>query len=107
MTTTCVRMKGVLQKIVDVRAGRSSRALAGFVFHFLVLGGYYVIKPIRDSIGAERRRKPLPWMFTGDAVAMLIANTLSPPSSRGCRGGNSFRSPIAFFIRESWSFSSC
>jgi AAA family ATP:ADP antiporter len=46
-----------------------------FIFHFIVLGSYYVLRPIRDEIGAASLEK-LSWMFTATLVAMLIANTL-------------------------------
>lgn len=47
----------------------------GFLFNFLVLGGYYVLRPIRDNIGAEGLEN-LSWMFTAVLVTMLIANAL-------------------------------
>ena len=53
------------------------RALAlGFIYYFLILSSYYVIRPIRDDFGAAGGIENLPWMFTGTLVTMLIANTL-------------------------------
>jgi len=46
------------------------------VFNFVVLGSYYVIKPIRDDIGANNGVEKLSWMFTGTMVAVIVANTL-------------------------------
>lgn len=64
----------VQSQIVDVRP-REIRALwLGFAFHFLILTGYYITKPIRDSIGASNM-EALPWMFTATLVGMFIANT--------------------------------
>ena len=69
-------MTKVLSKIVDVRA-QELRALGlAFVFNFVVLGSYYVVRPIRDNIGAEGGLENLSWMFTGTLLAMLIANAL-------------------------------
>jgi hypothetical protein len=34
-----------------------------FVFNFVLLGGYYVIRPIRDNIGAEGGLENLSWMY--------------------------------------------
>jgi len=46
-------MRRVLEKVVDVRT-QELRALGlAFVFNFVVLGSYYVVRPIRDNIGAE------------------------------------------------------
>ena len=48
----------------------------GFAFHFLILTGYYIMRPIRDSIAAGNRLETLPWMFTATLGAMVIANAL-------------------------------
>ena len=49
-------MKRILEKIVDVRGDEVRASLLAFVFNFVVLGGYYVIRPIRDEIGADSPR---------------------------------------------------
>src|SRR5437868_11270406 len=69
-------MKNLFAKIVDVKAQEVGALLLAFVFNFVVLGGYYVIRPIRDEIGADRGVENLPWMYTGTLVGMLIANAL-------------------------------
>jgi ATP:ADP antiporter, AAA family len=66
-------MKKLFAKIVDVKREELRALWLGFVFHFLILAGYYITKPIRDSIGASNM-EALPWMFTATLVAMLIAN---------------------------------
>jgi len=38
----------LLRKIVDARAEEVRALFLAFVFNFVVLGGYYVIRPIRD-----------------------------------------------------------
>ncbi|HEY2626163.1 MAG TPA: MFS transporter [Candidatus Udaeobacter sp.] len=69
-------MKNILTKIVDVKPDEIRALWLGFVFNFLVLGGYYVIRPIRDEIGASSGLENLPWMFTATLIAILIANAL-------------------------------
>ncbi|MEY2556481.1 MAG: antiporter, family [Verrucomicrobiota bacterium] len=69
-------MKSLFSKIVDVRPNELRALLLGFLFHFLILTGYYIMRPIRDSIAAGNRLETLPWMFTATLVAMLIANAL-------------------------------
>lgn len=69
-------MKPILTKIVDVKPDEIHALLLAFVFNFVVLGGYYVIRPIRDEIGADRGVENLPWMYTGTLIGMLIANAL-------------------------------
>jgi AAA family ATP:ADP antiporter len=66
----------VFKKIVDVKPEEIRALWLGFAFHFLILTGYYIMRPIRDSIAAGSRLETLPWMFTATLVAMLIANAL-------------------------------
>src|SRR5881275_1353990 len=68
-------MTRVLNKIVDVRADELRALWLGFLFFFVVLAGYYVIRPIRDNIGATYFEN-LWWMFTVVLVAMIFANAL-------------------------------
>lgn len=60
-------------RIVDVKPAEVRALWLGFAFHFLILTGYYITKPIRDSIGASNM-EALPWMFTATLIAMLFAN---------------------------------
>src|SRR6201982_3663763 len=69
-------MKRFFAKIVDVKPEEIRALWLAFVFNFVVLGGYYVIRPIRDEIGADRGVENLPWMYTGTLIGMLIANAL-------------------------------
>src|SRR5437899_12921063 len=69
-------MKRLLQKIVDVRADELRALGLAFVFNFVVLGSYYVVRPIRDDIAAAGGIETLPWMYTGTLVTMLVANAL-------------------------------
>lgn len=67
-------MKRLFSKIVDVKPNELRALCLGFAFHFVILAGYYITKPIRDSIGATNM-EALPWMFTATLLAMLVANT--------------------------------
>jgi AAA family ATP:ADP antiporter len=69
-------IKRVFARIVDVKPNELRALWLGFVFNFVVLGGYYVIRPIRDEIGASSGIENLPWMFTATLIAVLIANAL-------------------------------
>src|SRR5881397_3791225 len=69
-------MRKLFTKIVDVKPNEIHALLLAFIFNFVVLGGYYVIRPIRDEIGADRGVENLPWMYTGMLIGMLIANAL-------------------------------
>lgn len=65
-----------LRKFVDVRPEEIRALWLGFVFNFVVLASYYVLRPIRDDIGAAGGLENLSWMYTGTMVVMLLANAL-------------------------------
>jgi AAA family ATP:ADP antiporter len=69
-------VRKLFSKIVDAKPNEIRALWLAFVFNFVVLGGYYVIRPIRDEIGADRGVENLPWMYTGTLIGMLIANAL-------------------------------
>ncbi len=68
-------MKRIFTKIVDVKPDEIRALWLGFVFNFMVLGSYYVIKPVRDDIGAHNGVQNLWWMFTGTLLVAFVANT--------------------------------
>jgi len=69
-------MRRFFKKFVDVKSNEIRALSLGFLFHFVVLAGYYVIRPIRDEIGAANGLENLPWMFTVVLITMLGANAL-------------------------------
>ncbi|MBA3960871.1 MAG: MFS transporter [Chthoniobacterales bacterium] len=73
-------MRGLLaswqRRIVDVRPEEVRALWFAFLFNFIVLASYYVIRPIRDDIGAAGGVENLSWMFSATLAGMLIANAL-------------------------------
>ncbi|MFL6515758.1 MAG: NTP/NDP exchange transporter [Chthoniobacterales bacterium] len=67
--------KNWLKLVVDVKPNEIRALWLGFLFFFLILAGYYVIRPIRDNIGATQFEN-LWWMFTVVLVVMIMANAL-------------------------------
>ena len=63
----------LLQKVVDVRAEEVRALFLGFIYFFLILSSYYVIRPIRDDFGVAGGVENLPLMFTATLLVMLIA----------------------------------
>jgi len=68
-------MKRIFSKIVDVKPEEIRALWLGFIFFFVVLAGYYVIRPVRDNIGATYFEN-LWWMFTVVLVTMIFANAI-------------------------------
>ena len=65
----------LLRVAVDVKPNELRALFLSFIYYFLILSSYYVIRPIRDEFGAAGGVENLPWLFTGTLVVMLIANT--------------------------------
>ncbi len=68
-------MASLLKRIVDVKPEEVRALLLSFIFFFVVLAGYYVIRPVRDNIGATYFEN-LWWMFTVVLAVMIVANAL-------------------------------
>jgi AAA family ATP:ADP antiporter len=68
-------MKSLFSRIVDVKPNEIRALWLSFLFFFVVLAGYYVIRPIRDEIGANNFEN-LSWMFTVVLLTMVAANAL-------------------------------
>jgi len=66
----------LIRLIVDVKPRELRALFLSFVYYFLILSSYYIIRPIRDDFGAAGGLENLPWMFTGTLVVMLVANAL-------------------------------
>jgi ATP:ADP antiporter, AAA family len=64
----------LLRNAVDVRPNEVRALLLACLFNFVILGSYYVIRPIRDDIGAAGRIETLPWLYTGTLLTTLLAN---------------------------------
>ncbi|HET8576848.1 MAG TPA: MFS transporter [Methylomirabilota bacterium] len=68
----------LLRTIVDIRPPEARALTWSWLYFFSILSAYYVIRPIRDEIGAAEGIEKLPWLFTGTLLTMLLAN---PPFS--------------------------
>src|SRR5580693_8653060 len=57
-----------------VPATPQERAAAfwSFAYFFMLLAGYYVLRPLRDQMGIAGGVKALPWMFIATFVALLV-----------------------------------
>lgn len=65
-----------LRAAVGAREGEGAVLLWSTAYYFLVLCAYYVIRPIRDDIGAASGAENLAWLFTGTLAGMLLAHPL-------------------------------
>ncbi len=65
-----------LRDAVGARPGEGTVLFAASAYHFMVLCAYYVIRPIRDDMGAASGVENLAWLFSGTLVGMLLLHPL-------------------------------
>lgn len=53
--------------------GEAGPVAWSFLYFFCVLGGYYLLRPVRDTLGISGGVGDLPWLFTGTFLTMLAA----------------------------------
>ena len=65
-----------LARLVDVRPGEGVTIALAMAYFFCLLAGYFVLRPVRESLGLTGGPDKLPALFTGSLVAMFV---LTPP----------------------------
>ncbi|HWW48624.1 MAG TPA: MFS transporter [Xanthobacteraceae bacterium] len=65
-----------LQRAVPATRQERSAALWSFAYFFMLLAGYYVLRPLRDQMGIAGGIKNLPWLFTATFLSLLLAQPL-------------------------------
>jgi ATP:ADP antiporter, AAA family len=65
------RIHRLLRRAIDIRHDEVRATLLGFAWFFCLLGGYYLLRPLRDAMGLAGGADELQWLFTGTFVAML------------------------------------
>ena len=66
----------LVARAVPVAPAELSALLWSFAYFFLLLAGYYVLRPLRDQMGIAGGVRNLPWMFTATFVVLLVAQPL-------------------------------
>jgi len=77
----------LLRKILDIRRGEWGNVFLMFLYFFMIIASYYILKPVRNSLFLEQLgARNLPWVYIGTAVAIgfiiLIYGKLSQLVSR-------------------------
>ena len=83
-------MNKFFSRIVEVRPNEWRALWLGFFFFFVILAGYYVIRPIRDNIGASNFDKKFR-AYNSSTGALLWETTLpfsgnATPATYSIRG---------------------
>jgi ATP:ADP antiporter, AAA family len=63
----------ILGRAADVRPGEAAAVLWAFAYFFFLLGGYYLLRPIREEMGIRGGVEKLHWVFSATFVVMIVA----------------------------------
>jgi AAA family ATP:ADP antiporter len=63
----------LVSRLFGAEPGEYTAALWSFAYFFFVLGSYYMVRPIRETMAVESGPETIPLLFTGTFVAMLLA----------------------------------
>jgi len=66
----------LVRRAIEVREEEIGAVAWSFVYFFLVLAAYFVIRPIRDMMGAAGGVNNLAWLFTGTLAGMILLHPL-------------------------------
>ncbi|MGH8736646.1 MAG: NTP/NDP exchange transporter [Burkholderiales bacterium] len=66
----------LVARAVPVTPAELAALLWSFAYFFLLLAGYYVLRPLRDQMGIAGGVRNLPWLFTATFLVLLLAQPL-------------------------------
>jgi AAA family ATP:ADP antiporter len=65
-----------LERLFGVEREESGAVVAGFLMFFLLFAGYFMLRPVRETMGIVGGVENLQWLFTGTFFATLAAMPL-------------------------------
>ena len=66
----------LLQRAVSVETDEVRPMLLSALYFFLIMAGYFIIRPVRDDMGLAGGVRNLPWLFTGTLLGMLLTHPI-------------------------------
>ena len=69
-------LRALLHRSMNVRQGEGPALFLSALYYFLLLCAYYIIRPIRDDMGAAGGVDNLAWLFTGTLIGMMILHPI-------------------------------
>lgn len=64
----------ILARLVRVEPGEGPMLALATGWFFLVMFGYYLLRPLREAFGIARGADKLPWLMTATMACMFLAN---------------------------------
>ncbi|MHA6492547.1 NTP/NDP exchange transporter [Pseudomonas borbori] len=72
MTTSTDSLPSGFARLFNTRPGERPAVIAGFFMFFLLFTGYFMLRPVRETMGVAGGVDNLQWLFTGTFVATLV-----------------------------------
>lgn len=65
--------KRLLARVFDVKEDEAGAVASGLALFFLLFAGYFMLRPVRETMGLAGGVNNLQWLFTGTLLATLLA----------------------------------
>lgn len=69
-------IKSLVARLVDARANEIPALIWSFLYFFFLLGGYSMLRPVRDQMAIAGGLENLKWLFLATFIAMLVATPI-------------------------------
>ena len=69
-------LRRALARALPATPQERAAALWSFAYFFMLLAGYYVLRPLRDQMAITGGIRNLPWLFTATFATLLVAQPL-------------------------------
>ncbi|MFL9710071.1 NTP/NDP exchange transporter [Methylobacillus sp. Pita1] len=66
-----MRLSSLASRLFNVEKQEAPAVLAGLLMFFLLFAGYFMLRPVRETMGLAGGVRNLQWLFTGTFVATL------------------------------------
>src|SRR5690606_26508241 len=96
-----------LPRAFDVEDDEAGALVDGFVMFFLLFAGYFMLRPVRETMGIAGGVRNLQWLFTGTFVATLAAMPLFGWIAGRVRRRDILYWVYGFFVLNLAAFAAC
>ena len=72
MTSTAAALTARLTRLFDVRPEETRGVFAGLLLFFLLFASYFMLRPVRETMGIAGGVENLQWLFTATFVSSLL-----------------------------------
>jgi AAA family ATP:ADP antiporter len=66
----------LINRSINIREGEGPSLFISGLYYFLLLCAYYIIRPIRDDMGAAGGVENLAWLFSGTLAGMMLLHPI-------------------------------